>query len=122
MHCSAYDHRMNVRTTAVFTAALLFSGVSVAFAQQTPSPQALSQLSTPKEFDLSKITCGDFLNLSLSDRGYLLMMYTGFMSAKSGTTKFVTADLRARAQKLTDFCATAPQTPMFTAIGKFAGS
>lgn len=107
---------------AVFTVALLFSNVSVSLAQQAPSPEALSQLSTPKEFDLSKVTCADFLNLSLSDRGYLLMLYVGYASAKSGTTKFVTADLRARGQKLTDFCASAPQTPMFTAVGKIASS
>lgn len=113
---------MNVRMTAVLTVALLFSNLSVALSQQTPSPQALSQLSTPKEFDLTKITCAQFLNLSLSDRGYLLMMYVGYASAKSGTTKFVTADLRAQGQKLTDFCASAPQTPMFTAIGKVANS
>lgn len=111
---------MNVRMIAALTLALLFSNVSVALPQQPPSQQALSQLSTPKEFDLTKITCGDFLNLSLSDRGYLLMMYVGYASAKFGKTKFVTADLRSRGQKLTDFCANSPQTPMFTAIGKVA--
>jgi HdeA/HdeB family len=96
-----------------------YDGFSVALSQQTPSPEALSELSTPKEFDLTKITCGDFLNLSLTDRGHLLMMYWGFTAAKSGTTKFVTADIRARAMKLNDFCATSPQTPMMTAVGKF---
>ncbi len=110
---------MNVRVIAVLTAALFISGVSVASSQQPPSAAVLSKLSTPKQFDLTKIKCGDFLNLSLTDRGYLLMMYCGFASAKSGTTKFVTADIRARGQKLTDFCATSPQTPMFTAIRKF---
>ena len=110
---------MNVRIIALLTVALLFFSASAAFSQQTPlPPQALSQLSTPKQFDLTKITCGDFLNLSLNDRGYLLMMYLGFISAKSGTTKFVTADIRARARKLIDFCATSPQTPMFTAVGR----
>lgn len=112
---------MNVRTIAALIVVLLGSSVSAALSQQTPSPQALSQLSTPKEFDLTSITCADFLNASLSDRGYLLMMYWGFTSAKSGTTKFVTADLRARAQKISDFCATAPQTKMFSAVGKFNG-
>ncbi|MBV8638402.1 MAG: hypothetical protein JO322_09975 [Candidatus Eremiobacteraeota bacterium] len=107
---------------AALAVALLFSSVSVVLSQQTPSPQALSQLSTPKQFDLNTITCGDFLNLSLSDRGYLLMLYVGYASAKSGRTKFVTADLRARGQKLTDYCASSPQTKMFTAVGKVANS
>lgn len=109
---------MKAPITAILIAALFVSSASIALAQQTPSPQALSQLSTPKQFDLNKITCGDFLNLSLSDRGYLLMMYVGFASAKSSTTKFVTADLRARAQKITDFCATSPKSTMFSAVGK----
>jgi len=96
------------------------SSFSAAVSQQSPSQEALSELSTPKEFDLSKVTCGDYLNLSLTDRGHLLMMYWGYAAAKSGTTKFVTADIRARAQKVSDFCATSPKTPMFTAVDKFA--
>ena len=94
------------------------ASTSLAPAQHAPSSEMLSQLSTPKQFDLSKITCGDFLNLSLTDRGYLFLMYAGFDSGKTGVTKFVTADLRSRAQKLTDFCATSPKTAMSAAMRK----
>ncbi len=113
---------MKIRAIAVLTAAFMFSSFSVSLSQETTSSDALSQLSTPNEFDLTKISCGDLLNLSLTDRGHLLMMYWGFAAAKRGTTKFATADIRARAQKLQDFCATSPQTPMLAAVGKFAAN
>jgi hypothetical protein len=111
---------MNARTLFLSGAVLFCVTGSVATPQPIPSQQALSRLSTPKQFDLNKITCRNFLNASLDNRGYLLMMYWGFEAAKSHTTKFVTADIRTRSQRVIDYCASAPDTPMFAAVGKFA--
>ena len=109
---------MKTAIAAAFLAALFMLPAYPAPADQASSTQPLAQLSTPKTFDMSTITCAEFLNLSLNDRGYLLMMYAGYISAKSGNTKFVTADLRARAQKITDFCAANPKTLMFKAVAR----
>jgi HdeA/HdeB family len=111
---------MTTRTLLLLGVLLVYAGGSIATPQQLPSAQMLSRLSTPKQFDLSKITCRKFLNASLDDRAYLLMIYWGFEAAKMHTTRFVTADIRNRSQKVIDYCASAPSSPMFAAVEKFA--
>ncbi len=100
-----------VRCTALVIA-LLTSLAAPVFAQS-----GSGQLSTPKSIDLNTMQCHDLLDASLLNRGFAIMMYFGYEAAKKQTTKFSTATLRANAQKLTDYCAAHPKTPVFNALG-----
>jgi len=82
-------------------------------------PQTSSHiLSTPPQFDLSKLRCHYMLDADLTNRGYLVMLYWGYEAGEARKPTFVTATIRQETQALTDFCAQHPETLMMDAIDK----
>lgn len=81
-------------------------------------PASSSAQIFPNEFEIAKLTCGEFLALDGEQRARALIYYNGYQDGRTSTKVWRDKEVGARVDRAIALCTATPKLPLLEAFGR----